>query len=57
MGGGKASVYTRIFKFIMAWDTHNTISGIRSFDDIRRKKILKTGKFMENGKDTIDGIK
>ena len=57
MGGGKASVYTRIFKFIMAWDTHNTISGIRSFDDIRRKRILKTGKFKENGKDTIDGMK
>ena len=49
---GKKSVYTRILKKILDWETHTTISNIRAFDDIRKKRIIKQGKFTDGGKKT-----
>ena len=54
---GKKSVYTRILKKILDWETHTTISNIRAFDDIRKKRIIKQGKFTDGGKKTADGCK
>lgn len=57
MSSGKKSVYTRAVKYILAWETQTTISNIKSFDENRKRRILKGGKFTDNGKITADGYK
>ena len=57
MSSGLKSVYTKTLKHILAWESQTTISNIRSLDDNRRKRILKGGKFADNGKSTVDGYK
>ena len=54
---GKKSVYTRTVKRILDWESHTTVSNIRAFDDARRKRIIKQGKFTDGGKITADGFK
>jgi len=54
---GKKSVYTKTVKEILNWESHSTVSNIRAFDDVRRKRITKQGKFTDNGKITTDGFK
>lgn len=54
---GKKSVYTKTVKEILNWESHSTVSNIRAFDDVRRKRIIKQGKFTDNGKITPDGFK
>ena len=54
---GKKSVYTKNETRILNWESHTTVSNIRSFDDARRKRIIKAGKFTDNGRKTADGFK
>jgi hypothetical protein len=54
---GKKSVYTKNLKRIQNWESHTTVSNIRAFDDARKKRIIKAGKFTDNGKKTADGFK
>ena len=54
---GKKSVYTRTVKRILNWESHTTVSNIRAFDDARRKRIIKGGRFTDGGKKTADGFK
>jgi len=54
---GKKSVYTKTVKKLLDWESHTTVSNIRAFDDARRKRIIKAGKFTDGGKKTADGFK
>ena len=54
---GKKSVYTKHVKRILNWESHTTVSNIRAFDDARKKRLIKQGKFTDGGKKTADGFK
>jgi hypothetical protein len=53
---GKKSVYTKNLTLILNWESHTTVSNIRAFDDARKKRLIKQGKFT-GGKKTADGFK
>ena len=53
---GKKSVYTKCKHKIMDWK-HASASNIRSFDDKWRKKLIRSGKFLSDGKVNSDGRK
>ena len=54
---GKKSVYTKNLTLILNWESHTTVSNIRAFDDARKKRLIKQGKFTDGGKKTADGFK
>ena len=54
---GKKSVYTKNLARILNWESHTTVSNIRAFDDARKKRLIKQGKFTDGGKKTADGFK
>ena len=54
---GKKSVYTKTVKKLLDWESHTTVSNIRAFDDARKKRLIKQGKFTDGGKKTADGFK
>ena len=52
---GKKAVHTKVVNRILEWESVNTASNIRSFNEVWKKTIIKTGKFASNGKLSDDG--